>query len=99
MTTMELSDDEVEILKIIRQIDPSERSTVREFLERVAARNQNQVPAEVGRMRSRLPAGMPGREFVALIKQMDFSPQDLAEMEAAMEELGRVNLDEWDLSS
>jgi hypothetical protein len=98
MTTMELSDDEVEILEIIRQMDASERSAIREFLMSVTARNQNALPSEIARMRSRLPEGMSGREFMELIRQMDFSPQDLTEMKAAMSDFEQVNLDKWDLS-
>lgn len=95
MTTMDLSDDEVRILEIIRQIDPGERPRVMHYLSEMAA-SQPQAPADPSeefRMHSQLPTGEPGWKFMEDVRKLNFTPQDLAEMEAAMEELGQIEYD------
>ncbi len=88
MTAMDLSDDEVKILEIIRQIDPDERPRVMHYLTELAASQRPSAdPSEEFRMHSRRPSGEPGWKFMEDVHKLNFTPQDLAEMEAAMEEL------------
>jgi hypothetical protein len=45
------------------------------------------------------PEGEPGWQFVEALKELQFTPEDLAEMKAAMADLERIDPDEWGLSS
>jgi hypothetical protein len=47
------------------------------------------------RMHSKLPPGEPGWRFIKDLQKLHFTPQDLAEMETAMEEFSQIDLDEW----
>src|SRR5690606_25364770 len=64
MTTMNLSDDEVKILEIIRQIDPGERPRVVHYLTEMASSQPPADPSEEFRMHSKRPSGEPGWKFM-----------------------------------
>jgi hypothetical protein len=44
------------------------------------------------------PPGEPGEELMRRARQINFSAEDLAEMEAAIQDLEEIDPDDWDLS-
>jgi len=44
------------------------------------------------------PPGELGEELMRRVQQINFSAEDLAEMEAAIQDLEEIDPDDWDLS-
>jgi hypothetical protein len=45
------------------------------------------------------PLGEPGEELMRRARQINFSAEDLAEMEAAIQDLEEIDPDDWDLAN
>jgi len=77
-------------------INASLREQLLEAFDKLAEEQQKQVIGYTRSLTSELPPGIPGEVLIALAKELNFDPQDLAEMEAAIEEgCERIDWDGW----
>ena len=65
-------------------------------LDKLSEEQQQQVLEFTHRLQRTLPPGMPGEVLIARAREINFDPQDLAEMAQAIEEdCERIDWDEW----
>jgi hypothetical protein len=78
---------------------PSLKEQLLNEFEKLSPQQQERVVEFTRSLRGTLPPGIPGEVLIQLAKELNFDPQDLAEMQAAIEdpETGceKIDWDEW----
>lgn len=96
--------DDLETEKQDLHLAKSTGTPIEQFMQATAhlsmdAQSIDEIKQAIESMRTagliELPEGEPGWKFVEALQDLDFSPEDLAEMNNAMEDLEKMNLDEW----
>jgi|FLYN01.1.fsa_nt_gi hypothetical protein len=78
---------------------PSVKEQLLNEFDKLSPEQQQRVLEFTRSLRSTLPPGTPGEVLIELAKELNFDPQDLAEMQAAIEdpETGceKIDWEEW----
>jgi hypothetical protein len=80
-------------------MNPSLKEDLLNELAKLSPAQQNQVLEFARSLRGIRPRGISGQQMIELVKSLNFPAQDLAEMQAAIEDpetgCGKIDWNEW----
>ncbi len=75
---------------------PSIKQALLEEIDRLTTEQQARVLEYTRSLQQPLPSATSGEDLIALIRELNFDPADLAAMETAIAEgCGKIDWDEW----